>query len=365
MIKIGDIIEAMEEWAPPSLAESWDNVGLMTGDPDATVNRVILTLDVSGDTLDSAAGTAGTMILAHHPVIFTPLKHLTGTSRPVRIVRAAVRRDIAIYAAHTNLDRAPGGVSAALASQLGLTKTNPLVRDCASMKLVVFVPPEYTGRVREAVSAAGAGVIGNYTQCSFTASGTGTYLPSAEANPFAGSPGELSREPEERLEMIVPAHLTGKAVSAARDVHPYEEMACDLIPLANKDLSTGYGAIGDLSSPLDRMEFLTLVAERLELSGVRASQGTGDPIRRVAVLGGSGRSFIAAAMDAGADAYVTGDLGHHDYIDHGDKLLLVDATHRGTELPVLAAVEARLRAKFGDVPVVCETGTTAFEYIGH
>ena len=363
MVKVGDIIDAIEDWAPPSLAESWDNTGLMTGDPHSLVNRVIITLDVTSQTILSAGESSDTLIISHHPVIFTPLKTLSGNSRPVRIIREALRRDIAIYAAHTNLDRASGGVSAALADRLGISNHTPLIADIDAMKFVVFVPPAYTDSVREAAASAGAGLIGNYSHCSFTVPGNGTFQPSAEAEPFTGTSGELSRESEDRLEMIVPAHRACHVVQAASEAHPYEEMAYDLIPLANHDSAGGYGAVGELDAPLSRDEFLRMVADRLKLKCLRASGGGPDIVRRVAVLGGSGRSFIQAAVNAGADAFVTGDLGHHDFLDHGDDVLLVDGTHRGSELPVLETVEARLRKKFGDIRFICDSGIPVYKDI--
>jgi dinuclear metal center YbgI/SA1388 family protein len=342
MTRIRDIINIMESWAPASIAEDWDNPGLIVGNPDTPAGQVLITLDVTERILSLARERGASMIVSHHPPLFSPLKRISDDDMAGRIISAAVKHDIALYASHTNLDQAPGGVSFALADRLNLTDTRFLSPGNADMvKFVTYVPSDHTDSVRKAAADAGAGEIGNYRHCSFTSPGTGTFIPNDAAEPYSGSPGELSREREDRLEMILPAHLSGAVVAAARSAHPYEEMAFDLTPLAGKSPGFGYGVIGTLTSAMDRDAFIRMVGESLGVHTVGASHGTGQDITHVAVMGGSGRRFINHALAAGADAFVTGEIGHHDYLEHGRSLVLVDASHRATELPVLETIRRR------------------------
>jgi dinuclear metal center YbgI/SA1388 family protein len=305
---------------------------------------VIVTLDVSEETVEKAAVNCS-LIIAHHPLVFKPLKSLSGTDVVSRIVRLAVKHDVPVFAAHTNLDRAPGGVGDALADTLGLTVLSKLEAPHSTFfKFVTFAPADAVDGIRRAAGKAGAGTIGNYSMCSFETSGTGTFIPSADANPYSGEPGVLSRETEVRLEMIVPAHLADTVVAASRSAHPYEEMAYDLIPLENADHTFGYGAVGNLDKSMSPDSFARHVAECLGVGAVTISGTVPDSIRRVAVMGGKGRDFIGRAASMGADAYVTGELGHHDYIECPEGMMLVDATHCATERPVLEAIRSRLAA---------------------
>ncbi len=340
---IGDIVAVMERWAPSWTAESWDNTGLIAGSPETPANGVLVALDVTDTTLDHAIRHGYNLIISHHPPVFIPMKRFSGVDMASRVIRTAIRHDIALYVAHTSLDRAPGGVSFALADRLGLEGAAFLDRGGAAMaKFVTYVPPEHTDAVRDAAAAAGAGVIGEYEQCSFTFPGTGTYIPSERATPFAGAVENLSRESENRLEMVIPRALAWHVVAAARRVHPYEEMAYDLIPLDNPDPNHGYGVVGVLPEPLDAGSFARYVRDRLGASVVTVSPGRGGMVKRVAVLGGNGRKHIGIALAAEADAFVTSEIGHHNFIEYGRSLVLVDAGHRETELPVLASIRDRL-----------------------
>jgi dinuclear metal center YbgI/SA1388 family protein len=363
MITVRDVIEAMERWAPSSLAESWDNVGLLTGAPGDPVRNILIALDVTDESLCAARDSGASLVISHHPPIFRPLSSLSGTSLPVRVLREAIRADIALFAAHTNLDQAPGGVSHAAARLLGVETTTPLVPAKSGMvKFVTFAPPSHVDSIREAAGNAGAGRIGGYGFCSFAARGTGTFLPDESARPFTGEPGRLSREIEDRIEMIVPAALVERVVEAVRKAHPYEEMAYDVIPLTNGRSVFGYGALGVLPSPMDSAEFVSLVARALGIDALAVTGNDGREIRRIAVMGGSGGSFIPDAVAAGADAYVTGDIGYHDFLAAGDSILLVDASHRATELPVLDAIERTLADIFADeVTCIVHRGSTVPE----
>ena len=343
MAKVRDVTDIMETWAPPSLAETWDNTGLITGDPDRDVSHVIVTLDVTREVIDLAVQQRASMVISHHPPIFKPLYSLTACNPTADIVTHAIKKDIVLYAAHTNLDQAPGGVSWALAQKLDLHSIEPLTAGTAGVvKFVTFVPPEHTDKVREAAASAGAGVIGKYRSCSFTSPGTGTYIPSEHAQPWEGVSGELSRCDEDRIEMIVPEPLISRVIDAARKIHPYEEMAYDIIPLTYNRSVFGYGAVGELNVPTDTKAFLDTVLGKLNVASLRISGADKETVQRIAVMGGSGSSLIGKAIGAKADVFITGEIGYHDFITFGGDIVLVDATHRATELPVLERIVERL-----------------------
>lgn len=349
MITVRDVTEAMEKWAPASLAETWDNSGLLIGDPDEQVTAALIALDVTENVLDYAIGNGVSLIVSHHPPIFKPFSRLTGSKPAVRVIRKAIRENIAIFSAHTNLDQVPGGVSHSAADRIGLrsmTILSPVVS--GMVKFVTFTPPGFTDRIRAAASAAGAGIIGDYTRCSFSVRGVGTFLPSDTAHPWTGTTGALSHSEEDRIEMIVPSPLVADVTAAVRNAHPHEEMAFDLIPLSNPGSPYGYGVIGDLPESMGGDAFITHVAKSLKTPSVTVSGEIDRTIRRVAVMGGSGGKFIGQAVSAGADAFITGDLGHHDFLDAPDSILLVDATHRATELPVLWSIERELKSRMAE-----------------
>ena len=368
MATIGDVTAVMENWAPSQIAESWDNPGLAVGDPCKKVDTLILTLDITEQTLKLASKKRASLVISHHPPIFKPLSSLSGSSLPVRIITQAIKDDIALFSAHTNLDQAPGGVSMTLAETLGLSDITPLSPgNCDLVKLVTFVPPEHTDRVREAAGAAGAGKIGEYTFCSFSALGKGTFIPGENASPYSGKVGILSDVAEDRLEMIVPLPLINDVLDAAREAHPYEEMAYDIYPMRMKEPAFGYGAVGNLKTPLDAASFTMMVQDALMIESPRISPGTGSLIKRVALMGGSGSDFIEKALNAGADAFVTGEIGHHDYIEHGEAIMLLDATHRGTELPVLDTIKRHLNENetTKNLEVIIDNGTKPFSHATH
>ena len=342
MVKVRDVIDVMESWAPSSLAESWDNVGLITGDPDSNVSHVIVTLDVTEEVLDDAIKHQAPMVISHHPPIFKPLLTLSGRNASQRIIVQAVKHDIPLFTAHTNLDQAPEGVSVTLAHKLGLHSVSFLETTSGAVKFVTFVPPDHTDRVREAACAAGAGIIGEYSFCSHTVHGTGTYMPSDKAAPYEGSAGELSRCGEDRIEMIVPSPFVNRVIQAARAANPYEEMAYDIIPLSNTVGAFGYGAVGELDAPTIGDAFIERLSFVLQTTPYHVSEGRNISVQRIAVFGGSGKDFIARALSARADVFVTGEIGYHDYLSYGREIMLVDATHRATELPVLETIQKKL-----------------------
>jgi len=287
----------------------------------------------------------------HHPAIWKGVKHLRTDEALGRRVEYCLRHGIAVYAAHTNYDAAPDGVSDALANRLGLEDVRVLEvtqRD-RLQKLVVFVPQGHEGAVHQAMSAAGAGWIGKYSHCSFQVSGTGTFMPREGADPFIGKVGELERTPEVRVETVVPLSLARRVVAAMLRAHPYEEVAYDLIPLDNEGPEAGVGRLGRLAAPLTLADFAGVVKAACRVPALRL---VGDPqrqVQRVAVCGGDGHSLLAAAARAGADVLVTGDIGHHDALDALDLgLAVVDAGHYGTELPAMEDLAEWLNQRLED-----------------
>ncbi len=344
-VKCRTIMAAMEELAPAHLAADWDNVGLLVGSPDQDVSRVLVALDVTPAVAEAAATGGIDLIIAHHPLIFKALTSLR-TDRPIgRTLAALVRAGAAVFAAHTNLDAADGGVNDILASKLGLTALRPLSADYREslLKIVVFVPESHAEAVRQAMAAAGAGHIGNYSHCTFQASGTGTFLPLAGTNPFIGQTGKLEYVAEFRLETIVPAGQADKVVQAMLAAHPYEEVAYDLYRLENAGRDHGVGRVGELVRPLALGDFASLVKSALKIDTVRLSGPGARQVKTVAVCGGAGAGLFAEAVRSGADVLVTGDVKYHEALEAAAcGLTIIDAGHFASERPVLEAVAARL-----------------------
>jgi len=343
MVKIREVVDIIEKWAPSSLAETWDNTGLLVGELESEISHIIIALDLTKKTLEVAGKNCPALVISHHPPIFKPLYNFSSRNSSAKLIKYALKHDIALYAAHTNLDQVSGGVSWSLAEILGLNTISFLSSGTAGLvKFITFVPPEYTESILEAAASAGAGVIGEYSFCSFTTAGTGTYKPSEYADPFEGKAGELSRCPENRIEMIIPEPFISKVIDATRKVHPYEDMAYDIIPLRGKHKAFGYGAVGEFENPMTQGDFLDHLASTLDIEALRTSSGLDKPVKKVAVMGGSGGKFIETAVDSCADAFVTGDIGYHDFMTYNEDILLVDASHKATELPVLEKIRERL-----------------------
>ncbi|HEV2092086.1 MAG TPA: Nif3-like dinuclear metal center hexameric protein [Rubrobacter sp.] len=352
MTRAAQIAAAVERLAPPSLAEAWDNSGLQVGDPSSEVRRILVALTPLPEVFDEAEETGADFLLFHHPLIFAPLKSVSTGSYPGDLISRAVRNGLTVYAAHTSYDAAPDGVSVALARALALDGPLGTISPRGSLrKLVVFVPAEDAEAVAEALAGAGAGRIGDYTRCTFRSAGTGTFLPGEGSDPYLGERGRLERVEEVRLETVVPTHLARAAVDAATAAHPYEEVALDVYPVEGTPEGCGYGRVGTLPEPTSPEELINYVSGRLGFPARPVAEGDRAEIRRLAVLGGSGGSFVPEVAAAGADAYVTGDLDYHDALLAGSLgLAAVDAGHAATELPSLEPLARRL-AGLVDVPV--------------
>ena len=351
LLRVGHVADAVGRIAPLPLAEGWDNCGLQVGDPSAEVGRVLVALTPLPEVFAEAEEKGADFLLFHHPLVFQPITSLDTSLYPGDLLARAIRNGMALYAAHTSYDAAPAGVSAALAEVLGLQGPLRVVSPRGTLrKLVVFVPEESVDGVVLALSEAGAGVIGDYTECTFRTRGTGTFRGGDETNPHLGVSGRLEKVDEVRIETVVAGHLAGRAAEAATAAHPYEEIALDVYPVEGTPEGCGYGKLGTLSEPVTPEELRAHVSGSLGFPA-RLVADAGGRIERVAVVGGSGGSFIPEVATAGADAYVTGDIDYHDaLLAESLGLTMIDAGHAATELPSLRPLAARL-AELVDVPV--------------
>jgi dinuclear metal center YbgI/SA1388 family protein len=351
MVRVGQISKVIETIAPSSLAEEWDNCGLQVGDPEAKVNQVLVGLTPLPEVFEEAEEKGADFLLFHHPLIFDPLKALVTSSYPGGLLARAIRNGFAIYAAHTSYDAAPAGVSVALARTLGLGGPLRVLSPRGALrKLVVFVPEENVDTVAKALAEVGAGVIGDYTECTFRTLGRGTFRGGEGANPYLGEKGRLEEVEEVRIETVVAAHTVGSAVNAAIAAHPYEEVALDVYPVEGSPDGCGYGRIGTLPERLTAEELREYVSEALGFPS-RLVADPGRRIETVAVLGGSGGSFIPEVAASGAHAYVTGDVDYHDaLLAESLDLAVIEAGHAATELPSLEPLALRL-TELVEVPV--------------
>ncbi|MFZ5942364.1 MAG: Nif3-like dinuclear metal center hexameric protein [Bacteroidota bacterium] len=331
-MRLSEIIRVLEQHAPLSLQESYDNSGLQVGDPKMDINGALITTDVTPEVLDEAIRLGFNLIISHHPLIFGGIKSLTGRTVTEQLVIHAIRNEIAIYSGHTNFDAVFNGVSLKICDKLGLINNQILEPVKGSLKkLVVFVPLSHAGEVREALFRGGAGVIGNYDSCSFNLEGTGTFRGGENTDPFVGEKGKLHREAEVRIETVIPAHLAGSAVEAMKLVHPYEEVAYDLYPLENDYPLAGMGMLGELPDEMDELMFLQFLKDRFSAGCIRHTALLGKKVRKVAVCGGAGSFLLKKAIAARADVFITGDMKYHGFFDAVGRILLADIGHYESE----------------------------------
>ncbi len=332
MTKAKEVVAKIEALAPRAYQETYDNAGWMCGDPEKEVSSAVVAVDMTMEVLEDAIKNGDNLIVIHHPLIFKPIRNLTAGNMINDIILKAVRHEISIYAAHTNLDSAWGGVNRKLASILGLQDFS-ILRPSPDLlkKLVVFIPEDHAENVRKAMFDAGAGEIGEYDSCSYNIRGEGSFRAGNNADPFVGEKDKLHYEPEQRVETIVPQHLLAKVVEAAIKAHPYEEVAYDIYALENAHERVGAGGFGKLEKELDFEQFLDMVKEKLRVKVIRFSGKKPDKIKKVALAGGAGSFLITDAIRSGADVFLTADLKYHDFFMADDKIMLVDAGHYETE----------------------------------
>ncbi|MDP7638406.1 MAG: Nif3-like dinuclear metal center hexameric protein [Candidatus Hydrogenedentes bacterium] len=345
-MKVRDVIEALDAWAPPALAYSWDRPGLSTGAPDESVSKVLVALTATRAAFNAARKARAGMIVAHHPLIWEPLTTLRSDDPAARLLLDIAEAGMASYSVHTNLDVVPQGVNHALADRLGLVNVSALFQPAHArqVKLVTFVPDSHVDVVRGAVCGAGGGVIGEYSHCSFSAPGTGTFLPSAQTKPFSGAKGRVNKESERRLEILVPGSRLDAALAALNESHPYDEAAYDIVSLENIDPEISLGLRGTLRKPMKLDAFAEHVRAALRIAHVRVVGPAAKPIESVAIMGGAGCGSTPQ-VPGDIDAYVTGDIKYHEAVDANERgLALIDAGHHGTERWIVPALAKFLRA---------------------
>ncbi len=331
-LKVKDITKYLESIAPLAYQESYDNSGLIYGNLQQEVTSVLASVDVTEDVIDEAIELGCNMVLAHHPIVFSGLKKITGKTYIERTIIKAIKNDVAIYAAHTNLDSVPNGVNGKICEKMGLSDCKILHPSSDNLlKLVTFVPLTHAEGIRDSLFQAGAGTIGNYDNCSFNLEGKGTFRANQNTNPFVGRKGEVHTENEVRIETIFPKHLQSKIISTLLNAHPYEEVAFDLYPLANKNPQIGIGMIGNLEKEMSETGFLSLLKKTFHCEIIKHTKLLGKPINKVAVCGGSGSFLLSNAIAAKADVFVTGDFKYHQYFDADGKIIIADIGHFESE----------------------------------
>lgn len=329
---VQDICNYIEEIAPLGYQESYDNAGLLVGNPKTELTGGLITLDVTEAVVDEAIAKKCNLVIAHHPIIFGGLKRLTGRNYVERTVIKAIQNNIAIYAAHTNLDNVTGGVNSKICDKLGLKNRKILMPLKDELKkLVVFVPTDHAEKVRNAICEVGAGKIGNYDYCSYNLNGQGTFRGGEDTNPFVGEKGKVHFEDEVRIETIFPKVRQQFILQAMLKEHPYEEVAYDIYPLDNKYHLAGGGMVGYLSEPKDELEFLHELKKIFGLGCIRHTNLLQKKIKKVAVCGGSGSFMLKQALSARADVFISGDFKYHELFDAEGKILIADIGHYESE----------------------------------
>jgi dinuclear metal center YbgI/SA1388 family protein len=360
---VAEVCAVIDELAPPDLAYPWDRIGLCIGDPRAKVKGVLVSLSVTAATHTAARRAKANLIISHHPPLWDPLEVIRTDDPNSKLCIDLAAEGISCYAAHTNLDVVPGGVNAVLAQRLGLVDTEPLfpVPHAHQVKLVTFVPESHLEALRQAVCGAGAGVIGEYSHCSFSAPGTGTFLPGAKARPFSGRKRRMNEEPERRFETLVAKARLPRVLEAMRRAHPYEEPAYDIVSLENVDPAIGLGLRGTLRNTQSLHALAAHVRDRLKARPVRIVGKGAKRVRRIAVLGGSGGSEIAN-LPRDIDAYVTGDVKYHEAQEAEARGIgVIDAGHAATEKWVVPVLARHLRGNTRGLTVTTHTERELFD----
>ncbi|MDC0140140.1 Nif3-like dinuclear metal center hexameric protein [bacterium] len=353
-IRVQAVMDVLEQWAPPVLQESYDNSGLLVGDPTASIQSVLVSLDCTEAVVEEAARRGAGMIVSHHPIVFQGLKRLTGSNHVERTVMAAIRHGIALYAIHTNLDNVADGVNQKLATAVGcmpdslrILRPKPAVLN----QVVVYVPQEHAGSVQDAMFEAGAGKIGQYDECGWAVQGQGTFRPLPGSKPFSGEEGLRSEVGEVRVEVVVETWKLSEVLVALKEAHPYEEVAHSIWTLTNTSGHVGSGMVGELSAPMPEEAFLDQLKKNLGCGAVRHTDLLGKPILKVAVCGGAGSFLLPDAIRCGADVFVTSDFKYHEFFGAENRLVIADVGHYESEWQTTHLIVSRLNNKFTNFAV--------------
>lgn len=362
---VQEITQIIEEIAPLSYAEDFDNVGLLVGNPTQKVTGVLVTLDTLEEVVEEAIDKNCNLIISFHPIIFSGLKKLTGKNYVEHVVIKAIQHNIAIYATHTALDNSMVGVNAKICEVLGIQNPKMLIPKTQTIhKLTTYMPLKDAEIVRLALFEAGAGTIGNYENCSFNMDGFGTYKANENANPTIGKKGIVHQENETYLSVIFEKHKEQAVLKALFKSHPYEEVAYEVITLNNQNQQIGLGMIGELSEEINELDLLQSIKQKMKAEGIRYSKFLGKKIKKVAVLGGSGSFAIKHAIKAGADAFVTSDLKYHEFYRAENKILLIDTGHFESEQFTKNLLVDYLTKKIPNFAIILsETNTNPIHYL--
>ncbi len=364
-MKLKEISKWIEEVAPLSYQESYDNSGLLLGSYDKSVNAALITVDITEDVINEAIEKECNLIISHHPIVFSGLKRLSGNTFVERILLKAIKNDIAIYSVHTNIDNVINGVNSILAQKIGLKNLKILSPKSGLLrKLVTFCPTKHAEKVRTAIFDAGAGNIGNYSSCSFNTEGKGSFNASDDTNPFVGKINELHFEDEVRVETIFPVHKTSAIINALLNAHPYEEVAYDIYPLENEFANVGSGIIGKLENSEDETVFLNRIKKICNTGCLRHSKKLGKNVRTIAICGGSGSFLIDTAIASNADVFISGDIKYHDFFKADNKIVIADIGHFESEQFVKDLLYSILIKKFPKFALrISEVNSNAVYYM--
>jgi dinuclear metal center YbgI/SA1388 family protein len=363
-MKIKEIIQSLETFAPVSLQESYDNAGLIIGNGETECSGIITSLDVTEAVVEEAVKKNCNLIVAHHPIIFKGIKKLNGKNYVERTVISAIKNDVAIYAIHTNLDNVAEGVNKMIADKLNLTNCKVLLpKENTLQKLVTFCPVNHAEEIRKALFTAGAGAIGKYDECSFNVDGSGTFRAGEGSNPFVGEIGEQHMENETRIEVIFPSFLQKKIINALKESHPYEEVAYYIHELQNVQENVGSGLTGELATPVSEKELLEKLKSSFNLSIIKHTSFLEKPVTRIAVCGGAGIFLLPNAIAAAAKVYITSDIKYHEFFDADNRILLCDIGHYESEQFTIDLLTEFLQEKFPNFAVLkTEMNTNPVRY---
>lgn len=332
MLKLKEITHYLETFAPLVYQEAYDNAGLICGNPEMDITSVLICIDSTEDVVDEAIEKGCNLIIAHHPIVFSGLKKFNGKNYVERVIIKAIKNDIAIYAAHTNLDNVKQGVNSKIAEKLGLVNLSILSPMKGQLKkLITFCPEDKADDVRNALFEAGAGEIGNYSECSYSTSGYGTFKAGNDTNPYVGEKGIRHTEKEQKIETVFSMVNEQAVLKALFRAHPYEEVAYDIVPLENSFQQVGSGMLGELKQEMDEMDFLNTIKKEMKTPCVRYTKLRGKLVKKVAICGGSGSFLLKEAIRSGADVFVSADFKYHQFFDAENRIVIADIGHFESE----------------------------------
>ena len=365
-MKLKEITDCLEAFTPLAYQESYDNAGLICGNHNMDIKGALICLDSTEAIIDEAIANGCNLVIAHHPIIFSGLKKITGKNYVERVIIKAIQNNIAIYAAHTNLDNVHCGVNAQIAKKLGLINCKILApsSNAGLKKLITFCPEANAEAIRTALFVAGAGHIANYDQCSFNTPGTGTFRAGEGTTPFVGKQGQQHRENELRIETIYPQHIESALIKALLKAHPYEEVAYDLVSLTNTNNRIGAGLIGELTSETDEMLFLKQLKTLMNTDSIRYTALRDKKIKKIAVCGGSGSFLLGDAIKNGAELFITSDFKYHQFFDAENHIVIADIGHYETEQFTMELFYDILKEKFSTFAfLITKINTNPIKYL--